>query len=383
MKLVIQNGSRVWGGNEKWLATLAAGLAARGHEVVVSCRGSGPVPDELRRRGIRTAPVRPGGYADVGRGVRFRRWLRRERPDALLLTSWRTTFWGAWAGRRAGVPRVVVRLGIVRELEHGRHALPFRRWVDALVVNAREIRDAWLRSAPWFPAEAVHVVFNGIVPADAPPEEATRALRARLGAGPETLLVGGVGNLTYRKGFDLLLDAFAAAAVPDARVVIVGAGPEEGALRERAARLGVADRVHFAGQRSDVPEVLAACDLFVLSSRNEGMANVMLEAMAVGTPVVAADVSGVRDAVGLAEGGAEAGWIVPPDDAAALRITLREVLTDLRAGAGEAARRAEEARRRIRERFGVERMVDEVERVLFPGIETATRPARPAARVRR
>ncbi|HEX8276384.1 MAG TPA: glycosyltransferase [Longimicrobiaceae bacterium] len=368
MKLAAQNAGRVWGGNEKWLCTVAAGLRARGHEVVVACRADGPVAAELARRGVATAHVLPGGYLAAWRGLRFARWLRRERPDALLLTSWKGTGWGAWAARRAGVPRTVVRLGIVRELRHRRHALPFRRGVDALVVNAPEIREAWTRSAPWFPPGAVHVVLNGIQPAPPPSAEDRRALRAELGAGADTLLVAGAGNLARRKGFDLLLDAFARAAVPGSRLAIVGAGPEEAALRARAERLGIAERVCWAGHRDDVPGVLAACDLFVLSSRNEGMANVMLEAMAAGTPVVAADVSGVRDALGPAADGAPAGWIVPPEDPAALGEAIAEVLADLRAGGGEAARRADEARHRVAERFGVERMLDEVERVLFPAL---------------
>jgi glycosyltransferase involved in cell wall biosynthesis len=366
VKLVAHNGSRVWGGNEKWLCTVAAGLRDRGHEVVVACRRGRPVAAELARRGVPAVHVLPGGYLDAWRGFRFARWLRRERPDVLLLTSWKATPWGAWAGRRAGVPRTVVRLGIVRELRNRRHALPFRRWVDALVVNAPGIREAWTRSAPWFPASGVHVVLNGIHPPAAPAASATRALRAELGAEPETLLVAGAGHLARRKGFDLLLDAFVRAAVPGSRLAIVGSGPEEDALRARAARLGIADRVCWTGHRADVPEVLAACDLFVLSSRNEGMANVMLEAMAAGTPVVAADVSGVRDALGAGADAPPAGWIVPPEDPAALAATLAEALAELRAGGGEAARRAAEALRRTRERFGVERMLDEVERVLFP-----------------
>ncbi|HEX2189042.1 MAG TPA: glycosyltransferase [Longimicrobiaceae bacterium] len=366
MKLVVQNSARVWGGNEKWLAMLSAGLLERGHEVVVACRGGGTVERELASRGLPTARLLPGGYADLWRAARFRSWLRRERPDALLLTSWKGTFWGAWAGRGAGVPRIVARVGIVRELEHERHAFPFRRWVDALVVNSWEVREAWLRSAPWFPAGEVHVVFNGVHLPVPPSADGIRALRAALGAGPETLLVAGAGNLAWRKGFDLLLDAFALAAVPASRLVVVGSGPEEGALRARAARLGVADRVCWAGRRDDVPELLAACDVFVLSSRNEGMANVMLEAMAAGTPVVATGHSGVRDALGPAGGGRPAGWIVPAEDSAALGAALGVVLAELRAGGGEAALRAAEARRRARERFGAARMVDEVERVLFP-----------------
>lgn len=366
MKLVAQNGSRVWGGNEKWLCTVAAELRARGHEVVVACRAGGPVAAELARRGVPTAHVLPGGYLDAWRGLRFARWLRRARPDALLLTSWKATAWGAWAGRRAGVPRVVVRLGIVRELRRRRHALPFRRWVDALVVNAPEVREAWTRSAPWFTAGEVHLVLNGVQVPTPPSAEAARALRAELGADPGTLLVAGAGHLARRKGFDLLLDAFARADVPGSRLAVVGSGPEEVALRERAARLGIADRVCWTAHRGDVPDLLAACDLLVLSSRNEGMANVMLEAMAAGTPVVATDVSGVRAALGPAADRPPAGWIVPPEDPAALGAALAEVLADLRAGGGEAARRSAEARRRVAERFGVERMLDEVERVLWP-----------------
>ena len=86
MKLVIQNGSRVWGGNEKWLATLGAGLMARGHEVVVACP-RGAVSEGLARLRIPSADVRPGGTLDLPGALRFARWLRRERADALLLTS--------------------------------------------------------------------------------------------------------------------------------------------------------------------------------------------------------------------------------------------------------------------------------------------------------
>ncbi|HEX2091281.1 MAG TPA: glycosyltransferase [Longimicrobiaceae bacterium] len=364
MKLVIQNVSPVWGGNEKWLATLASGLVARGHEVVVACRREGPVAGELGRRGIRTAAMRAGGYADPVRAARFARWLRRERPDALLITSWKEMGWAAWAGRRAGA-RVVVRLGIVRAPRHRRHTLPFRCWVDALIVNASEIRRGWLDAAPWFPADAVHVILNGIRPHGATAADTVRALRESVSAGPETLLFGGAGHVARRKGFDLLLQAFERAAVPDARVVIVGSGPEEAPLRALAERIGIADRVSWLGHRDDVPDVLAACDVFVLGSRNEGMANVMLEAMAAGTPVVATDVSGVRAALGATRDDPPAGWIVPPDDVPALAAALGEVAADLCSGGREAQRRAGEASRRVREWFSVDRMVDEAERVLF------------------
>lgn len=365
MKLVIQNGSRVWGGNEKWLATLSAGLIARGHEVIVSCP-RGAVRERLGEMGIATTGVRPRGVLDVVSGVAFARWLRRERPDALLLTSWQPLAWSAWAGRRAGVPRIVVRLGIVREHpRRGGRARAFRRWVDAMIVNSAEIRDVWLRSAPDYPAERIHVVMNGLRARDAERPALRSRLRNELDVAPETLLVGGAGHLAPRKGFDLLLRAFAAAALPDARVVIAGGGDYLRELREMADALGIADRVHFLGHRDDGPDVIGGCDVFVLGSRNEGMANVMLEAMAAGVPVVATDVSGVRRALGAEEGAPPAGWIVPPDDADAMAAALREVADALVAGSARVEKRTDEAMRRIHERFGVERMVRECEAILF------------------
>jgi glycosyltransferase involved in cell wall biosynthesis len=369
MKLVIHNAARVWGGNEKWMLMAATGLAARGHDVIVACRRGGEVAARVRAAGLRAVHVRPGTGMDVVRALRFARWLRRERPDAVLLTSSRGGMWGAWAARMAGVPRVAVRLGIMRT-RGWRERVVFRRWVHALIVNAPEIVDAWARDAPWFPAERIHLVLNGIprVPVDR--DEASARLRKEIGADAETLLIGAAGHVTRRKGFDVLVDAFARARLDDARLVVVGDGPELAALRLRAAEQGIAGRVHWLGRRDDVARVLAGCGVFVLSSRNEGMANVMLEAMDAGTPVIAGDVSGVRTALG-----ADAGWIIPPGDADALAAALRDFDALLRDDPGAVRARADAAQARVERDFGVERMVTEVEAAVFG-------PALAAPRVR-
>ncbi|HEX6373356.1 MAG TPA: glycosyltransferase [Longimicrobium sp.] len=380
MKLVIHNAARVWGGNEKWMLTLARGLVRRGHEVVVSCRRGGEVARRMEACGVRTSSVRPGAALDLPRAVRFAAWLRRERPDAVLLTSWNGGFWGSWAARRAGVPRVAVRLGIVRVPARRSTRRWFPRRVDALVVNAPEIADAWRARAPWFPPHRIHVVLNGIecAPIDRP--GAADQLRREVGADAGTLLIGAAGHVTRRKGLDVLLDAFARARVADARLVVAGDGPELPRLRERARALGIADRVHWLGRRDDVPAVLGGCGAFVLSSRNEGMANVMLEAMSVGTPVIAADVSGVRTAVGVDDDGSPAGWMVPPEDADALAAVLREVATLLRDDPAAVRARTDAALRRVRARFGVERMVAECESVLAGGAADA-RESQPERRL--
>jgi glycosyltransferase involved in cell wall biosynthesis len=366
MKLIIHNGAKVWGGNEKSTLLLAEALAARGHDVRVSCRRGGEVARRVEARGVPVAHARPGRGADLPRGVRFAAWLARERPDAVLLTSWRCGGWGAWATRRACPARVVVRLGIVRTPSRWSEALPFRRWVDRMIVNAPEIAEAWAREAPWFPAARIHMVLNGIRPDPVDRAAAAASLRAELGVGAGTLLVGAAGIVSHRKGFDVLLDAFARAALPDARVVLAGDGPELAALRRRAAERGIADRVHWLGHRDDVPRVLAGCGVFVLPSRNEGMANVMLEAMAGGTPVIASDVSGVRTALAAdVDGGDPAGWIVPAGDPDALAVALRDFDHLWRDQPALVHARGEQALRRIRGRFGIDRMAAESEAVLF------------------
>jgi glycosyltransferase involved in cell wall biosynthesis len=109
-----------------------------------------------------------------------------------------------------------------------------------------------------------------------------------------------VGRLERQKGIDRLLRAMpdTFAKLPDHDLLIVGDGPNRKMLTRLATALGIAERVHFAGWRDDLPAILRACDLFVLPSRWEGMPNALLEAMASGLPVVAADVEGVAEVLG-------------------------------------------------------------------------------------
>jgi glycosyltransferase involved in cell wall biosynthesis len=359
MKVVIQSDARIWGGNEKWLVMVGRGLARRGHDVLVSCRANHPVEERARAEGLRTTRARPGGDADVVRAIRFAAMLRRERPDAVLLTALKRAFWAGWAARRAGVRRVVERLGIEHDLPRSwkyRHA--FRHYIDAMIVNSSVIRDRWLASAPWYPPEDVHVVLNGVQSGDRVPS----TLREEIGVADGVPLVAGAGRLEARKGFDLLLDAFARGG-EGAHLAVAGRGPERESLAARASALGVADRVHWLGFRTDLSNVLSGADVFVLPSRREGMANVMLEAMAAGCLVVGTDISGVREALGPRSGRPAAGWIVPVDDADAMGAALSDAL----AASGSPARaRAlrQELSWRVDHWFSPDRMVAETEAVL-------------------
>ena len=181
--------------------------------------------------------------------------------------------------------------------------------------------------------------------------------RKELGLPPEGPIIGTVGRLVLIKGHTWLIRAVpqVLAEFPQACVVLIGDGPLLGELKELAADLGISQHVVFLGTRHDIPECLAVLDLFVLPSLNEGMGRALLEAMAVGCPVVATRVGGIPDVV--ADG--TTGLLVPPRDDRALAEAILTLLRDRsrRAAYGEAARRYVDGR------FDIETMVHNIERL--------------------
>jgi glycosyltransferase involved in cell wall biosynthesis len=364
MKVAIHVDGPIIRGNERQVMRIAGGLRARGHEIVVSCRAGGPVEAELRAMGIRTTGIRPRGDADLWNAAAFVRWLRRERPDAVLLTSWIRAFIAGGCARAAGVPRVVFRIGGMQPIHRGRrgalerHAL--RRWYHAVIANSRAVAERIDGALPEM-ADRLHVVVNGIERA-APPAPAP--LRRELNIPGDAVVALAVGGMEHNKGFDLLIDA--AASVRGVHVVLAGGGTDaqEDALLGRARTRAMADRVHLLGRRSDVPAVVAACDLFVLPSRTEGFSVALLEAMAEGKPILAADVGGAWEGLAARDGRPAGGWIAARDDAKALAAGLRTVVDGIRAGSAEIAARAAEAKWRADHEFTLERMIDGYEAVL-------------------
>jgi glycosyltransferase involved in cell wall biosynthesis len=188
--------------------------------------------------------------------------------------------------------------------------------------------------------------------------EQTSAARATLGIPEDHLVVGNIAHLRRQKGHDTWLDAahLVLAERPETTFVIVGREKEPGyqaGLEEHAARLGIAERVRFAGFQPDPYPYLASFDVFLMASEFEGFPIALVEAMAMGVPVVSTDVGGVGEALGPDR----VGLVAPSGDAAALAAGVLELLVD------ESRRRdlAERARRRARREFTVKRMVELVE----------------------
>lgn len=173
-------------------------------------------------------------------------------------------------------------------------------------------------------AAKIEVLRNGVDLAGFTPIDPATA-RAQLTLPPAGQVIASVGHLIPRKGHELVIEALA--TLPGVTLLIVGSGPDGEALSQLARRLDVSDRVRFLGQlqHDRLPLVYSASDTLVLASSNEGWANVLLEAMACGTPVVATDVGGSREVVDAPE----AGVLVTRRDGRTIAEALRSLLSAL------------------------------------------------------
>jgi glycosyltransferase involved in cell wall biosynthesis len=200
--------------------------------------------------------------------------------------------------------------------------------------------------------DRVRTLLNGIDPAAfRRRREDEPAAKARFGFPSDAFVLGAVGRLEPQKRFDLLLDAFADIARRDSRLrlLIAGEGSVRHALEEHIASLGLGDRCRLAGHQADIVGVHHALDLFVQSSEYEGTPNVVLEAMALETPIVATDVGGTSE---LCEDGVH-GLIVPSRDMPALAKAIETLIADTdRRGALVSA-----ARKRVERDLSFERRV--------------------------
>jgi glycosyltransferase involved in cell wall biosynthesis len=261
----------------------------------------------LDKRGLReaTAPWRLAGIIRARRACVVHAFL--------FPASWRAVMAARIAGV-AGVACAVRSTGVWMNRRHRMMDRATLRRARLVVANAPAVqRDILERTG--LPPERVRVIFNGVDSALFHPG-ASPLRRAWREGGPEGPMVGFVGSLRAAKDPDLFvrIAADVARRIPAARFVVTGDGPLRAELEQRAGSLGLANgRIRFAGERADIPDVLRALDLLVVSSVREGCCNVILEAMSTGIPVVATRVGGNPDLV--AEG--RSGWLFPYGDSAA------------------------------------------------------------------
>ncbi|HEY6947257.1 MAG TPA: glycosyltransferase family 4 protein [Gemmatimonadales bacterium] len=347
------------GGAENMLLQLAEELRRRGYGIcpVLPAKGLGWLAAECRKRGFEPETFslrRPLDWRCLQGLIEV---LRRREVDLVHSHEFTMAFYGAAAARWLHKPHVITMHGGQRVLSHWRRRIAFRwsmRRSRAVAAVSGATRQLFLDALHLQP-DAITVVHNGIVP---PPPGNRAAVRRELGLAESEVLILSVGNLYPVKGHGVLLEALIQLAartdLPPWRMALAGRGRETERLKQFATENRL-DRVHFLGHRSDVPDILAAADAWVMPSLSEGLPLALLEAMFAGKAIVASAVGGIPEAI-VPE---RDGLLVPPRDPPTLAAALARVIAspDLRAALGRAARE------RAVSGFSVAHMADDYERL--------------------
>ena len=347
------------GGLEKQAFLLGRGLMRRGFDVaVVSLSAGGAWAAALNQEGIPVLELRRRSHFDIGRFAGLVAAFRNMRPDVVYAFNYPTTVYARLAGLVASVPLLVTGercvyltrvQGILERFLAG--------MTECLICNAEAVRRDLVERVG-IPDRKVITVLNAIEPCPAVGAEEKRAARALLGIPEDVLVIGTVGRIEDQKNPPMLVDVacLARREALRARFCAIGDGSRIGALRSMIRARGVDDCFLLTGERPNVGELLPAFDVFVLTSRYEGLPNAVMEAMAAGLPCVCTDVGGCRE---LVEEGVT-GFLVPSGDANLMMQRVRQLATNapLRASMGSAARA------RILRDFSVEKLVSRTEGVL-------------------
>jgi len=365
------------GGTERQFVQSLRHLDRDKYDVSVGClKRTGPFLAEVEALGIPVTefPLNSLHNLRAARLLwRLARFLRRQRIDILHAFDFYTSIFAVPAARLAGVPIVIAsRRELLTSRTFGqRCAIRFAcEFATHIVTNSQAAVSALLglRNRK---VHKVTIVPNGVDLDEFRPTLSTRQVRAQLGIDDHTPLVGIVAVLRPEKDVATFLRAasLVSTSVPSARFLVIGDGGERAKLEALAQELRLPPRVLFLGDRSDVPNLLSALDVFVLTSRAESFPNAALEAMAMGLPVAATDVGGTFELIV----DRETGFLGPAGNAEGIARRIAELLRNpyLRRTLGAAGAA------RARNEFGSTRMKERLENLY----DRLLRERRPVARI--
>jgi glycosyltransferase involved in cell wall biosynthesis len=300
--------------------------------------------EEMEALGVEVVALGYERYTRFNAAIIFdlSRVLKEKNIHVLRTHKYRSNFYGRLAARLAHTPVVVAsehNIYIDKELRLGRRTINrlLARWTDQLVAVSEAIRRGVVRFDR-IPEEKTMVIHNGAELGRFAGTHNGADIRAEFGADADIPLLGFVGRLVPSKGLNYLLEAMSLIIKrhPSARLAIVGDGALMDKLKTKADSLGINGSIIFTGRRRDVPDILDALNVFVLSSVKEGLPNSIIEAMASGLPIVSSDVGGVGELITHEE----TGLLVPSKEPESLAQAVNHMLSN----PAEASRMAAAAR---------------------------------------
>jgi len=358
-KILFVSTSTTVGGAEKTLFALATLLDHRRFQVpcVVSLKPEGHYAKRLAEQGVRTETLALSRAPRPSDARRLAEIIDRERPDIVHAVMYQAIQLARMAKKRSAYPFKLVSSPRVNYRSRSLVTLLVDRWLktrdDLLIAESEASRRFLLSQLGYKPAKVI-TIRNGVDLAGWPASKIDRQKkRMELRLGASDVLVGAIGRLDRQKGFATLIEAMARLKGGPLRCVILGDGPERARLEALIRRHHLEGSVWLVGEKSEIPSWLSAFDLYCLPSLWEGLPNSLLEAMALGLPVIASRVDGVPEAVTSGKDG----LLVPAAKPAALAAALKTLAGDphKRAAFGAAAKAA------VSERFTLRRMIAEYE----------------------
>ena len=365
VRIVHTESSMVMWGQERRVLAESVGMHDRGHEVWIATPPGGDLAHRAVEAGIDVIPMSFRRRSVSGSALRVVSLVRHIRPDVLNTHSSADSWAVALAGRIGPRPRALIRS---RHLSAAVASGPLHRFLygqaDYLITTGESIRRD-LAASGLVPLERSVSIPTGVDPDRFAPNAAGRTeARRRLGLDTMGPVVGVVAYLRPDKGHRVLLRAMPEIVrrQPSCVLLVVGDGAQRSALEAMTLEHGLQPRVRFLGVREDVPDVLSALDVFCLPSvRNEGVPQSVLQASAMGLPVVSTAVGGIPEAV--IDG--KTGILVPPDDAR----SLAEALTALLADPASRERMGHAGRRHVTDFFSLEAMLDRTENAYVAALQ--------------
>lgn len=350
---------------------LARGQQSQGNHVTVVTvvepeATEHPFVAALARDGIESAVVRVGAKSYLREWRSLRDLMGRRQPDVVHTHGYRSDVIGGLAAAVSGIPRVTT----VHGFTGGNAKNRANEWMQVRAYHAfsavvavskpivQRLRKAGVRD------HLIHTIPNAIDIRH--PLVTSPAARTTLGASNDEFVIGWVGRMSKEKAPDVLVEALRDIKQPF-KAIFVGDGPDRPSLQAQVAKLGLDSSVHWTGMVPDAAALFSAFEVFVLSSRTEGIPIVLLEAMRANVPIVATRVGGVPEMLNDTEA-----LLVPSEQPAALAAAISSVRDNT-----EAARaRAQAARARLEREFAVDPWVgryDAVYRSVLPAAGARTR----------
>ncbi len=362
MKILLLNSERGWRGGEAQTLLLAEGLQAKGDSVIIGCPENSPLAQRAMTANIETISLSMKGSFALSSVWRLRQWIAAQKPDIIHAQTAHAHSAAALALYGKTTPLIVA-----RRVNFPLSRSGFTRWkygrAHAITAISRAVCSTLEQAG--IAAHKIHLVPDGVVlPSTASMALTENTLALPLPAGHKLVLC--IANMSAEKDHETLLKAWKIVeeAAAQAQLILVGEGERRALLEDVVFSLGLKN-CHFIGFRTDIPALLQRAYVVVLSSREEGLGSILLEAQARGIPIVATNAGGIPEAVAHNQ----TGYLVPVGDSSAFAASLLQLLNDTDAH----NRFATEAKQHIERTFSAAKIIDQ-HQILYRQLLTHRQP---------